>query len=74
MVYGLVVMAKKKPRSADPESGSDRVVIIHLKGSGVYSDWLDRLNKHTSIPKAQMFRLAMIDYAKKIGFEQPPEM
>ncbi len=67
-------MAKKKGPPAKGEPADERVVIVHLKGSPAYAEWLDQLNKRTHITKATLFRLAMADWAQKNGHPAPPEM
>jgi hypothetical protein len=71
---GTVVMAKKKAPAAKSEPAEERVVIIHLKGSPAYAEWLDQVHKTTHIAKATLFRLAMSEWARKNGHPAPPEM
>src|SRR5262249_44792244 len=71
---GIGVMAKKKPPIPKPDASDERVVIVHLKGSPAYADWLDRVHKSTHIPKASMFRLAMSEWAQRNGHPAPPDM
>jgi hypothetical protein len=67
-------MAKKKAPAAKSESTGDRVVIIHLKGSPEYAEWLDQVHKKTHIAKATLFRVAMAEWAERNGHPAPPEI
>ena len=74
MIPGAAVMPKKNTSTAKGEPADERVVIVHLKGSTAYAEWLDQLNKSTHIAKATLFRIAMADWAKANGHPAPPEM
>jgi hypothetical protein len=66
-------MAKKKATGGDAKPPTpERVVIVHLKGSQGYADWLDALSEETHIPKTTLFRVAMAEYAKNHGHAGPP--
>jgi hypothetical protein len=67
----LLVMANPEAVEAMRPVGN-AVVIVHLKGSAEYADWLDKLHRKTHIPKASMFRLAMELWAKQNGHGEPP--
>jgi hypothetical protein len=67
-------MAKKKPTTSKGDPADERVVIVHLKGSPAYAEWLDQVHKKTHIAKATLFRLAMAEWAEKNGHPTPPEM
>jgi hypothetical protein len=65
----------KKGQEPKRETVPDaRVAIIHLKGTPAYAEWLDDAHRKTLIPKAMIFRDALIDWAKKKGLPSPPEM
>jgi hypothetical protein len=51
-----------------------RETIINMKGSPDYSAWLEDLHRKTHIPKVQIFRLAMADWAQRNGHRPPPEI
>lgn len=70
---GVEAMAKKKGRPPSA-SAEERETVIHMKGSPEYVRWLERLHKKTRIPKVQLFRWAMAEWAKKHGHEEPPEI
>ena len=74
MIPGTAIMAKKKAPSAKVEPTDDRVVIVHLKGSPAYAEWLDNMNKRTHIAKATLVRVALADYAQRNGHPAPPEL
>lgn len=70
------IVAEARPWDGSDEDPfeDDRVAIIHLKGTPAYTAWLDEANRKTHIPKAAIFRLALIDWAEKNGLKPPPEM
>ena len=67
-------MAKKKAADSTGDPAEGRVVIVHLKGSPAYAEWLDQVHKKTHIAKATLFRLAMAEWAQTHGHSLPPEM
>jgi hypothetical protein len=71
---GTAIMAKKKGSTAKGEPADERVVIVHLKGSPAYAEWLEQVHKKTHIAKATLFRLAMSEWADRNGHPAPPEM
>lgn len=74
----LVGRPKSKPSDQTPDpsaaSAEGRVVIIHLKGSPDYAEWLETLHDSTHIAKATLVRLALKEYAQKHGHPTPPEI
>jgi hypothetical protein len=66
-------MAKKKtaPPKGLPEN---RTVIVHLKGSPEYAEWLESIHRKTHIPRTTIMRLALAEWAKANGHPAPPEM
>ena len=76
MMAGATTMGRPRKgqeakRTAD---STDRVAIIHLKGSEAYAAWLDELHKHTHIAKATLVRLGLAAIAKQHNFKAPPEL
>jgi hypothetical protein len=70
-------MAKKKatpPPAVKSGLPENRVVIVHLKGSQEFADWLEGIHKRTHIAKATLFRLAISDWAKRNGHPEAPEI
>jgi hypothetical protein len=73
MVVGAKQMAKKKGRPPAKSDG-ERETVIHMKGSPQYVAWLDQIHKKSRIPKVQLFRWAMAEWAKAHGYPAPPEI
>ena len=67
-------MAKKKAPTAKAEPAEARAVIVHLKGTQAYAEWLEQAHAKTHFPKATIMRLALADWAKKNGISPPPEI
>lgn len=76
MSDGVTLMARPKRGSpAQPaEERGDRETVIHMKGSPEYVDWLEAVHKTTRIPKVQIFRMAIEEWAVKHGHPSPPEI
>ena len=70
---GLMGRPKKGTKRAAPPP-DDRMTIVNLKGSSEYSEWLDAVHEKTHIPKAAIFRLAVVEWAKQNGHPAPPEI
>jgi hypothetical protein len=68
-------MAKKKQALAPPPTESVRaqLSIINLKGTEAYREWLAGFTKATHITAATLFRLGMVEMAKKHEYQSPPE-
>lgn len=64
----------KSPAKKAASVADERVVIIHLKGSPAYAEWLDQFHQETRLPKATLFRWAMAEFAKTKGRPAPPEI
>jgi hypothetical protein len=74
---GLMAQPKRKGKSGRPVKGAsaeDRETVIHMKGSPEYVAWLEAAHRKTHIPKVQIFRLALADWATKMGLPEPPEI
>jgi hypothetical protein len=71
---GAYLVGRPKRSVPPPEERGDRETIIHLKGSPEYVDWLEAAHKRTHISKAQIVRLALADWATKMGLPTPPEI
>lgn len=75
MATGAEEMARPKGRPPKMTAGSeDRETVIHMKGSPAYVAWLDAVHRKTSIPKVQIVRLALIEWAKRNKHPSPPEI
>jgi hypothetical protein len=57
-----------------PDELAERATVIHMKGSLEYIQWLDGVHRSTHIPKVQIFRLALADWALRNGHPAPPEI
>jgi hypothetical protein len=69
----MATKPKKRPKPA-PASEGERETIINMKGSAEYAGWLEDVHKKTHIPKVQIFRLAIAEWAEAHGHEAPPEI
>ncbi|HWD08137.1 MAG TPA: hypothetical protein VHA57_03475 [Actinomycetota bacterium] len=65
---------RKKTAAPPPASELERATIINMKGSPDYSEWLEGVHRRTHIPKVQIFRLALAEWAEKHGHPTPPEI
>ena len=65
---------KKMGRPKLPGGPANREVLVGLRGSKAYGEWLDGLNRETSIPKAAIVRLALKMWAESRGLPSPPEV
>jgi hypothetical protein len=45
-----------------------------MKGSAEYAAWLDEVHRKTHIPKVQIFRIAVAEWASRNGHGVPPEI
>lgn len=74
--------AKAKTRTAPKKTGrpkldggqANRGVLVGLRGSPAYGEWLDNLSEETSIPKASIVRLALKAWAESRGLPAPPKV
>jgi hypothetical protein len=55
-----------RPKRKEPP----RSVVLTIKGTDAWRDWLERLADHSRMPASTVVDLALIDFAKKIGFEE----
>ena len=79
MAAGAGLMARpnaKKTKAAAPPPASEpeRETIVNMKGSPEYSDWLEGIHRKTHMPKVQVFRLAIAEWAERHGHPSPPEI
>lgn len=77
MAVGAMKMGRPKRGQKIPkpeDKGDARETVIHMKGSRAYVEWLDELHRKTHIPKVQIFRIAVADWARRGGHSEPPEM
>jgi hypothetical protein len=74
MGIGAGTMARPKTGKAQPPERGERETVIHMKGSPEYVGWLEAVHKQTHIPKVQIVRLAIAEWAKAHGHPSPPEI
>ena len=78
MIAGVMTMGRPKksakPTAPAPHDRGERETVIHMKGSAEYVAWLDGVHRETHIPKVQIFRLAVAEWAVKRGIPAPPEI
>lgn len=76
---GMALMAKAKKgepsRAGRKPSGEPRKSLaVTLKGSAEWKEWLEALARHARLDVAKLIDRAVIDFAKKEGFEpEAPE-
>jgi hypothetical protein len=75
MPTGVMDVGRKKKPGKAPErpAAEERVVIVHLKGSRAFAEWLDQAHEDTSIPKAAIIRIALRLWAEQTGRTPPPK-
>lgn len=67
--------AKKTVQTPTTSAGQDeRETVVHMKGSPAYVKWLDDINKKTYIPKVQLVRIALAEWAERHRHPKPPEI
>jgi hypothetical protein len=72
---GRAAARPKKARPAVPSSPDiERETIINMKGSTGYAAWLEDVHRKTHIPKVQIFRLAIAEWATRHDHPAPPEI
>jgi hypothetical protein len=59
---------------APVEDRGERETVIHMKGSPEYVDWLEEVHRKTHIPKVQIFRIAVAEWAARNGHREPPDI
>ncbi len=59
----------RSPAKADGHSPLQ--VVAALKGSAEYGAWLEELAEHQRIRTVEMVELAVVHYAKHVGFDKP---
>jgi hypothetical protein len=74
MASGATTMARPKKGASAKAGEQDRETVIHMKGSPDYVAWLDDVHRKTHIPKVQIFRIAVAEWAKQNGHPEPPEI
>lgn len=65
---------RKGARKGPGSPPDDRLVVIHLKGSLEYVEWLEEAHEKTRLPKTTIMRVALEDWAKRVGLRPPPKI
>lgn len=76
-----IIVAKKRAKESSPQASPDKdsdverqAVILTMRGSGEWKEWLQRLGKHCRLKTAVLIEQALMEYAEKRGFtDVPPE-
>jgi len=72
----VTTMARKKRSGPGRPKGPSvpRKMIAAFKGTEDFSQWIKALMRHCRMPASSIIENALIDYAKKVGFdEEAPE-
>jgi hypothetical protein len=57
----------------EPASIDNRVMVIALKGSPEFRDWLSAVSKKSRIPATSIVEVALAEWASRNGHSEPPE-
>lgn len=74
VVGSVAVVAKKKPKSTPtpaPEPAEPRQIVISIKGTAEFRDWLNRLADHERVTAVAVIERALVEYAANHGFAEP---
>jgi hypothetical protein len=66
-------MEKKKrgrPKSAQKSDADKRVIVLSIKGTVEYRDWLAGLADHCRTTSVQVIDSALVHYAKHVGYDE----
>lgn len=63
-------MAKKKA-DPTPEASDSRSIVVSMKGSVEFRDWLNELAEFDRSTSVQVMEKGAILYASKVGFTKP---
>jgi hypothetical protein len=69
---GLPMLVGANPNAVEAMKPVHLVTIIVLKGTQAQADWLETASHETRISKADITRLALIEWAKERGLKPPP--
>ena len=65
-------MAKKTQASSVPTPVVDsRAIVVSMKGTVAYRDWLNGLAEHCRSTGVQVIDSALVAYAKQVGYAVP---
>jgi len=79
MAAGVLEVSRPKKKTAKPvpppiPEKAERETVIHMKGSAEYVAWLESVHRETHIPKVQIVRLALKEWAELRRMKVPPEI
>ena len=63
-------MAKKR-RASEEAPADDRAIVVSMKGTKEFRDWLNELAEFERTTAVQILEKAVVTYAKQIGFSKP---
>ena len=66
-----VAVAKKKSKPAPPPEPDPRPIVISIKGSAEFRDWLNELADHERVTSVAVIERAVVEYAANHGFTKP---
>jgi hypothetical protein len=65
-------VAKKQPkRVAPPPDPDPRQIVISIKGTAEFRDWLNELADHERVTSVAVIERALVEYAANHGFTKP---
>lgn len=69
---GTAVAKKKSKAEAPPPEPTDpRPIVISIKGSAEFRDWLNELADHERVTSVAVIERALVEYAVNHGFTKP---
>ena len=72
---GVATMARPKKQASKPapaEVPSPRGMILSVRGTPEWRDWLNRLAEHNRVKVADAIDHAVVAWARQTGFTEPP--
>jgi hypothetical protein len=64
-------MAKKKAPAPAVETADSRAIVVSMKGTVEFRDWLNELAEFDRSTAVQVMEKGAVMYAKQIGFPKP---
>lgn len=71
MSLGTLTMPRKKPEKV-VRYGEAKPIVVAIRGSAEFKDWLERYAHHNRSTVAQVVERALAVLSSRDGFEQPP--
>jgi hypothetical protein len=66
----VVTMPRKKPNEPAQPEPTPRKVVLQMKGTDAWKEWLELLGKHLRTPTSTVVDHALVRYAKEMGFDR----